>query len=235
MQEQEIDLLELWDAIIGKWYLILLSMIIGGGIAFAFSTFVLPKLYESQTTMIVGKSEEAMKDQQNIQYNDVLTNQKLVTTYSEIMKSRSISERVINNLELDMDHDSLSKKLDISAVQNTEVISLTVTDTIPERARDIANETAEIFKDFIKTIMKVDNVQILDPAVTPDQPSSPNKIKNTALGALVGAFLIMVYLIIQVVNDQSIKSQDQIESNLELPVLGVVPVASKEELYDERK
>lgn len=231
MYEQEIDLLELWNAIIRKWYLFIIVMILGGGVAFAISTYVLPEQYQAQTTMIVGKPEEAMQSQVNIQYDEVLTNQKLVMTYSEIMKSRSISELVIHHLELDMDSEDLSKKLVIAAVQNTEVISLTVTDTIPERARDIANETAEIFQDSIKSIMKVDNVQILDPAITPEEPSSPNVLKNTILGAALAAFLLMAYLVIQVVLDQSIKSPDHIEAVLEVPVLGILPVAKKGELY----
>lgn len=231
MHEQEINILELWNALIRKWYLFILVMALGGGAFFSLSTFVLPEQYQAHTTMIVGKPEEAMHSQVNIRYDEVLTNQKLVMTYSEIMKSRSISELVIHNLDLDMDHEDLSKKLKIAAVQNTEVISLTVTDTVPERARDIANETVEIFQASIKSIMKVDNVQILDPAITPDEPSSPNVIKNTVLGAVLAAFLLMIYLVIQVILDQSIKSPDHIEAVLGTPVLGILPVAKKGELY----
>ncbi len=228
MVEQEIDLLEIGSALLKKWYLILLVMLIGGGIAFSISAFVLPELYTATTTMIVGKSEEVMKDQSSVEYYDILTNQKLVKTYSEIMKSRSVAEHVIENLALDVSAEELAKMLAVTSVQDTEIISLAVTNTIPERAKDIANEAAEVFQANVASYIKGADVHILDPALTPTDPSAPKTMKNIALGALAAFFMVVAAIVIRVMTDQSIKSQEHIESVLEIPVIGIIPLTYRE-------
>ena len=161
--------------------------------------------------------------QANVELGQIEANKALISTYSEIVKSRGIADKVISNLNLDMDYEEFSEKVSIESVKDTQIISVMVVDTIPERAQDIANETANIFKDSIGDIMKVDNVQILDGATLPEKPSSPNIKKNTAIGVVLGLILGVMISIFKEISDTTIKSQDDINKYFDLPVIGIIP------------
>lgn len=219
---EEISLLELIEGIKRRIKWIILFMILGGLLAFGVSKFLIRPEYEASTTMIIGKPKDYEKTD-NIQYDQVMLNQKLVSTYSEIIKSRGIAEQVIKNLQLDFDLEKYQKKVEVEPVKDTELISVKVRDNIPQRATDIANETAEIFQKDIKTIMHVDNVNILDEAVIPDKPSSPKIMRNTALGALLGLFISSFIAVFIEINDTRIKSAEELQEKFNIPVLGVIP------------
>lgn len=226
MNEQEIDLIELFNNIKKHTLLIIILGLLVGGISYGISSYVLTPKYDSNATMIVSNStstDNQNPQQDNVDFGQIQANKALISTYSEIVKSRGIADKVINNLNLDMDYEEFSEKVSIESVKDTQIISVMVVDTIPERAQDIANETANIFKDSIGDIMKVDNVQILDGATLPEKPSSPNIKKNTAIGVVLGLILGVMISIFKEISDTTIKSQDDINKYFDLPVIGIIP------------
>lgn len=226
MNEQEIDLIELFNNIKKHTLLIIILGLLVGGIAYGISSFVLTPKYDSNTTMIISNStnvDSQNMPQANVELSQINANKALISTYSEIVKSRGIADKVISNLNLDMDYEEFSEKVSIESVKDTQIISVMVVDTIPERAQDIANETANIFKDSIGDIMKVDNVQILDGATLPEKPSSPNIMRNTAIGVVLGLILGVMIAIFKELADTTIKSQDDINNYFDLPVIGIIP------------
>ncbi len=226
MDEQEIDLVELSKKLSKHLPLIILFSIIVGVISFALSKYVVTPKYDSNATMIVSSStqnNDPNNPQTDVDYNQIQANKALTSTYSEVVKSKGIADKVINNLDLDMDYEEFSSKVSIEPVKDTQIISVKVVDTIPERSKDIANETANIFKDSIGDIMKVDNVQILDGATLPEGPSSPNIKKNTAIGIVLGLVLGVLIAIFKELSDKTIKSQEQVTKYFGIPVIGVIP------------
>ena len=226
MNEQEIDLIELFNNIKKHTLLIIIFGLLIGGISYGVSSYVLTPKYDSSATMIVSNStntDSQNLQQANVELGQIQANKALISTYSEIVKSRGIADKVISNLNLDMDYEEFSEKVSIEPVNDTQIISVMVVDTIPERAQDIANETANIFKDSIGDIMKVDNVQILDGATLPDRPSSPNIKKNTAIGLILGLILGVMISIFKELSDTTIKTQDDIGQYFDLPVIGIIP------------
>lgn len=226
MNEQEIDLIELFNNIKKHTLLIIILGLLIGGISYGISSYVLTPKYDSNATMIVSNStstDSQNPQDSNVELGQIQANKALISTYSEIVKSRGIADKVISNLNLDMDYGEFSEKVSIEPVKDTQIISVKVVDTIPERAQDIANETANIFKDSIGDIMKVDNVQILDGATLPSRPSSPNIKKNTAIGVALGLILGVMISIFKELADTTIKSQDDINKYFDLPVIGIIP------------
>ena len=226
MNEQEIDLIELFNNIKKHTLLIIIFGLLAGGIAYGISSFVLTPKYNSNATMIISNStnvDNQNMPQANVELSQINANKALISTYSEIVKSRGIADKVIKNLDLNMDFEEFSDKVSIESVKDTQIISVMVVDTIPERAQDIANETANIFKDSIGDIMKVDNVQILDGATLPERPSSPNIKKNTAIGVVLGLILGVMIAIFKELSDTTIKTQEDINQYLDLPVIGIIP------------
>ncbi len=231
MEEREIDLVELSKKLVKYIPLIIILSIIVGGLSFAISKFVIAPKYDSNATMIVSNSSQNNDPNNvptNVEFNQIQANKALVSTYSEIVKSKGIADSVIKNLDLDMDYDEFSKKVSIEPVKDTQIISVKVVDTIPERAKDIANETANIFKNSVGDIMKVDNVQILDGATLPEEPSSPSIVKNTAIGLVLGFILGIGFSILKELSDNSIKSVEDFNEYFDLPVLGIVPDRAQE-------
>lgn len=226
MNEQEIDLIELFNNIKKHTLLIIIFGLLAGGIAYGISSFVLTPKYDSNATMIISNStnvDSQNPQQANVELGQIQANKALISTYSEIVKSRGIADKVINNLGLNMDFAEFSDKVSIESVKDTQIISVKVVDTIPERAQDIANETANIFKDSIGDIMKVDNVQILDGATLPERPSSPNIKKNTAIGVVLGLILGVMIAIFKEIADTTIKTQEDINQYFDIPVIGIIP------------
>lgn len=221
---EEISLLQLWDGIRKRLpMIIVLTLVVGLG-SFLINYFVLPPKYEASTTMLISKPKDYNpQGADQINYDDILVNQKLVSTYSEIIRSRGIAKQVIDNLELDFDLADFEDRVSVQTVKDTEVISVKVVDTIPERAMDIANETSEIFRDSIKGIMSIDNVNILDAAELPTVPVSPRVLLNTVLGLLLGLMLGVFLAVIRETTDTTIKTTDEITKEFNLTVLGVIP------------
>ena len=230
MNEQEIDLIELAKKLIKHLPLMILLAILVGGSSFALSKFVITPKYDSNATMIVSSSKQSTdpnNPQAAVELSQINANKALISTYSEIVKSKGIADRVIANLGLDMDYEEFSNKVSIEPVKDTQIISVKVVDTIPERAQDIANETANIFKQSIGDIMNVDNVQILDGATLPEEPSSPKVMKNTAIGVILGFILGMAIVMIKELSDTRIKTSEDITTEFDIPVLGLIPDRKK--------
>lgn len=205
--------------------IILILTILFGGVGYIITKYVITPTYSSNTTMMVGIANQNNENNQedNMNFNQIQANKALISTYSEIVKSKGIADKVINNLKLNMDYSEFSKKVSIEPVKDTQIISVKVVDTIPERSCDIANETATIFKDTIGDIMKVDNVQILDGATLPNSPSSPNIFKNTIISLILGLILGLVIAIFKEIKDTSVNSQEQVMEYFDIPVIGVIP------------
>jgi len=220
---EEIELRELIYVIWKRLWVIALITILSVTTSGLISYFVLEPEYQTFTTLMVGKQQTYNED---IQYNDILVNQKLVNTYGEIAKSRAVSSEVIRNLGLNITPELLSGRVNVSSVRDTEIIKIQANDNDPELAAKIANETAKVFMKHVVSIMKLENVQVIDRAEIPINPIKPRPMLNIAiaavLGVMLGGFLVffLEYL------DNTIKTLTDVEKHLDLPVIGMIPKSS---------
>ncbi|MDN4071757.1 YveK family protein [Fictibacillus terranigra] len=219
--EETINLKEIYQTIRKRLLIIALITIAAVAISGIVSYFVLTPIYQSSTQILVN--QERKKDVPD--YNQVQTNVQMVNTYSVIIKSPAILSKVINNLNLNTTVEELTNKLTINSEQESQVFNVTVQDPDPAMAVKIANNIATTFKDEIPSIMKIDNVSILSKAELKENPSpvKPNPMMNMAIALVIGlmagaglAFLLE-YL------DNTLKTEQDIENFLELPVLGAIP------------
>ena len=208
--EYEIDLRDIFNVLKKRWLMICsitaTSVIIAGVISF----FILSPVYKQNQESIMT-------------YNDLTMSQKLVNTYSEIIKSRSISEAVIKQLNLDLTAEELSKKITVSKVNDTEIIRIKVSDTNPETATLLTNTIADVFKKEIKNIMEIDNVSTIDTAQVPECPVKPNKIMNMAIAGVFGMMVSVGLAFILEFLDRTLKIPTDVERQLGLPLIGAIP------------
>ena len=131
---------------------------------------------------------------------------------------------MIAQLKLDMTHEELLKKLSVDTPTDTRVVSITVTDTDPYTAAQIANAVRDIAS---QQVMDIKAVNVVETANIPDEPSSPSVPKNGVIGGLLGILLAAAVVIIVYLTNDTVKTPEDVEKYLGLSVLGTIPYSSK--------
>ena len=222
---EELNLKEMWDYYVSKIFIIIFSFLFCVVAVLFYGVFLENPVYSSYTTIVlVGNSQT--ESQTGITQNDVTLNQKLVSTYQEIIKSRRILSQVINNLKLDLSSSTLASHVSVASEKDTELIRITVTNEDAVLARDIANEIASVFNKEIVEIYNIKNVNVIDDAEVASSPSNMSILKKMFLGAIVGFVLSCMIIFVFFYFDTTIKSLEEIEEKLGLPVLGGIPYNS---------
>ena len=201
-----------------KW-IIGLSLL-GALIAMLLTTFLLTPKYEERTQVIVNQSE----DSKTFNHDDIQASLQLINTYSEIMKSPSILEEVMKNLNIKGDVADFSKNIEVSHSEESQVLNILVKDENPERAVAIANEVAAVFQKQIPDIMNVDNVSILAKAELDKnpQPVSPMPAINVAIGFILGMLIGLALAFLRAVLDKRVQTEEEVSRVLDIPVIGSV-------------
>ncbi len=218
--EIEIDLLEIFGLFLSRWILILLVALTTAMIGFAISFFLIDPTYESTTKIYILNKN----DNQNVTYSDMQLGSQLTKDYSELINSRYVLEEVIQKLHLDLDYQGLKAKVSVSTPSDTRIVSITVTDTDPVEAMNIANAVRESASNHIGNVMDIDAVNVVESANMPTQKADPSYTKWTMMGGVLGAFIICAIILIQYLLDDTIKTSEDIERYLGLSTLGLIPV-----------
>lgn len=217
--EYTIDLRDIFRIVRKRMALVLLIPFMAVLTATLVTLFVMPKIYQASTTLIVGQSPT----QTQIVYNDILLNRQLVKTYRQIAHSNRVMEPVIKELRLDITPERLRSAVDVTQLGDTELIKVSVEHIDPYTAMVVANSVAKSFMANIVEIMQVDNVTVVDEARTPQQPIKPQKKLIIAVAGFLGLMssLFLVFLLEYL--DNTIKTPNDVERYLGLPVLATVP------------
>lgn len=228
---EEIDLKELFQMFWAKKTQIFLIVAIFCIVGFIYSIgFVTPKYKASTTLVLVKAGTETVdpvtgKETTSLTANDVTLNSKLVATYSEIIKSKSILREVMSNLEItDLEEEEIRENITVSAVEDAEVIQITVVNKNAVYASKIANEIAEVFSEKVTDIYNINNVHILDEAEVPEGPYNVNHIKDVIIFMFIGIVIAGAYVLIANMLDTTVKTTEDIEKNVGLPVLASIPI-----------
>jgi len=216
---EELDIREVIAIIRKNLWIIILFTLLAAILSGIISTFFLSEVYASSTTLIVSKKYETT-DQ--LQLSDVNLARNLVDTYSVIIKSNRVLEKVISNYS-NLTLGQLKSKISVSSEGNTEVLRIRVEDEIPERAADIANSLANVFIEEVNQLLKMENVQVIDVAKTSYAPVRPRVKMNIAVAALVGLMVGVGIAFLREFLDNTIKTPEDVQKYLDLPVIGMIP------------
>lgn len=223
--EIEIDLRELLLELLAYWQLILISIILAGGIAFAVSKFMMVPKYQSTSELYVLTKSTSITSLADIQTGTSLTNDYIV-----VVKGRPVLEQVIQNLGLREDYKSLRDRVELNNPSNSRILEITVTDENPELAKTIADQIAKVSSAFIAEKMDQDPPTIIQNGYADGSPVSPNILKNTVLGGMLGAMLSIALVVISYLFNDTITGPEDIEKKLGMNVLGSLPMEEIE--YD---
>lgn len=217
----ELDLRRVLIILSRRLRTVLLIMILAGCAAFSFSTWMIPKKYSASVSMFVYNQEN--RTGTNITSGDLLTSQKLVSTYMVILKSNSVLEKVSAETGGEYSSEDIKSMLKTGAINETEAFNITVTSKNPETSQKIANTIAKIVPAEIKRVVKAGAVEVIDYALLPEIPASPNVERNTLIAMLLGLLAACAAVLLFEMADNAIRSEEELGAVFEIPVLGVIP------------
>ena len=222
--EVGIDLIILIKVILRKWLIISIITIAVASVVGAYAYVALDDTYTAESSMIVQVTNNGDSD-----YTNLLTGQRLVNTYTEIAESDRVFDELRLNLDIDISNGGLRNMITANSVSDTLIINLKVESEDSELTSDIANEVVAIVRDLSTEFEGLDNVEVLDIATVPVNPSGPNRTLYLAVGILLGGMIGVGIVLAFEFLDKNIKTGKDIENILGLRLLGTIPDYDMEE------
>lgn len=221
---EEIDLKEIFLMFWKKKLEIILIIAIFAILGYVYTMAFTSPMYTSSTTLVLAGTNSEQEGESSITTNDLTLNSKLVSTYSQLVKSNKVVRQVISNLGIDISENELRNNISVSSVSDTELIKITVKTDNPKYSADIANETAKVFTSEVAEIYNINNVHVVDEAEESSVPSNIDHKKDIIMFAAIGVVIAFIYVIIAAMLDTTVKTEEEIERLVNLPVLASIPI-----------
>lgn len=162
-----------------------------GALAALVVTLVTTPQYEAHATLYV--STEGGSPVNNASYQETAASQQIALSLSKLVTAGDVIDHVNQDLKLNRSPAQLANTISATVEPETVLIDLAVRDSSPNAARDIANSTALAFTDFVANLQVKTSpstpkpqVTLVQPAITPESPITPNPTRNVGLGVLGG-------------------------------------------------
>lgn len=222
--ELEIDLWEIIRVLWSRAPVIILSGIVLALVAIVGTKLFITPQYQSTTRMYVL----AKQNNDTLTNSDLQTSTLLTNDYAELIQSRTVTEAVIAQMNLDLTHEELLNKLEVTVPADTRILTISVTDPDPYMARDLANTIRDTASEHIQQVMDVEAVNVADEANIPEQPVSPNTMRNGLIAGVLGCVIAVAVILVQYLTNDTIKTSEDVERYLQLSTLGMIPLDENE-------
>ncbi len=220
----EIDVLALLQKLWTKKVFILFTAFYVAAFSFLVTYFFIQPTYTSTTRIYVVNQAT---DNNNLSAQDLQAGTYLANDYKEIITSNDVLSEVIKDEKLNMTEAELAKMISVNIPTDTRLISISVNAKTGQDAQILANKVREVASKKIKKVTKVEDVTMLEEAKLPESPSSPNIKLNVLLGAVLGAFLAVVGVLVREILDDRVRRPEDVEDALGMTLLGIVPDKDK--------
>ena len=221
------DLLSYFKKHLILFILVVLFVVSAGTI---YSVFILKPEYKSQATVILSSDKS-----KNTVQSEINANKNLIDTYTEVVKSHRVLDRVKSEMQIEDTYEQLVKKVTVASLKDTEIISISVVDLNKNHSYSLANKIADTFTDEIGQIYNDKSVNVLDRAVEPQKPYNVDIVKQEAIYVAAGIVLATAVIFLMFYFDRTIKTTEQIEQLFKLPIYGKVRKLETEKQKQQRK
>lgn len=224
-EELQIDLVALAKYLLSRWFYVFLATAISAMIAFTYTVQCIAPLYSSGASLYVNNGRLSLSGTSfGIDSVDLMASRSLVETYIVILRDRQTLEEVIEKADLPYSYYQLDGMISASAINETEVLRVTVTSPDPLEAATIANAIVEVLPKRITQIIDGCNVSLVSGAIPNTSPVFPNVRGNTMKGALVGFVLCAGVFVLMFLLDTQIHSEDYLVTTYpDVPILTAIP------------
>lgn len=219
--EDTVSIKDIMKIMLKRWKLIIFITILFTSITGVISFYFITPIYNASTQLLVNQRNS----ENQLDFTRLQSNVELINTYRLIIKSPIILDEVIKELKLEQSEGELYESINVKSFEGSQIFQIEVENSNPDRAVDIANSIASNFQREIKNIMSVDNVSILTKAKSKEAPLpiKPKPIVNIAIGLVIGIMAGIGLSCLFEFLDKTIKSSDDIDIHLGIPVLGSIP------------
>lgn len=232
--EETISLKEIF-AVLRKRIVMILSLIVSfAAIAFLASYFLITPTYQASASVVVNQEENVDVTALN---NAIQSNISLINTYKIVMTSPVILDEVAKEMNVSLSSSELAEKMEVTSEADTQIITVTATDTSQGKAAELANTTVDVFQKEIPELMNLENVKPLSLAETVENPSpaSPNILLNTAIALVLGAMVGIGLAFLLEYLDNTVKTEADIEKRIGIPVIGIISHMTEEDMKTNKQ
>lgn len=220
-----IDLRDLIAHLLNKLWIILVVTFLAASISYSYSRFIITPQYTSTTSLyILGKTQSFSE----LSLSDLQIGSQLTSDYIILIQSRPVMEKVIENLDLDLTYSQLKERMNISNPNGTRILEISFKYPDAYMAKVIVDEITKVSCIRISEIMDLEQPNVFENGYIPEQPSSPNILKNTVIGAFLGFVLCVGVLVVLYILDDTINTEEDIERYLGLSTLGSIPLVENQ-------
>lgn len=223
--EIELDFGELTRFLLKKLWIIMSVVLVCAVAGFLVTYFLVPPVYEASTRIYVLNRSSGT----GLSYSDYQISNQIVADYKVLITGRNVTGETIENLGLDMSHEELERMIEVTAPENTRVLQITIRDTDPGRAMEIANYVRQIASEQIQQIMDVDSVKLVYEAELPTEPAAPDVMLVVLVCGILGLAGSVGVLTWIHVTDDTIRTEEDVEQYLGFGVMGVIPASAEME------
>ncbi len=238
--DRQINLMELLKLYMKRWWCLVLALILGAGLAGAYTSLFVTPMYTSYGTLYsenTTKKEFSIEGETNL--NAVMVRKELVTTYAEMLSSNTFLAQVAEASDLGYTGSDILGMISMTDKNDTEILVISVTTPDAKESQIIAQKIVDLAPAFVEQITKGNGtVTVLDQPVTSDTPSSPNMSRNIQVGAFLGLLISLIIVFAIEMLDNKVKDADAVAETFKYPVLGEVPyftTVSKKETRRRKK
>ena len=219
MEEQVISLSEIFEALKKRWIMIATITIIATIISGILSFFVIKPTYETSTKVFIGKEESNLEGYNS---NDIQMYQKLLQTYAEAVKTNEVIKAAIENTSSSLSVSDVKSDLTVIPISDTQILQIKYQNGDPSEAKEILENITNQFVILAKELVTNGNVKVIEEVQLPQNPVAPNKKMNIAIAFLLGLMVSVGIVFLLEYLDSTYKNKDQLERDLDIPVIGVI-------------
>ena len=222
MEEQVISISEIIDAVKKRWKIIALTTVLATVVSGIFSFFIISPTYEASTKIFIGK-EGAESEGYNS--SDVSMYQNLIKTYSELIKTKDLVNKAIDNSQYDLSVNNVLNGITVNTLTGTQILQISYQSKSPSIAKNMLESITNEFITKAEELVPNGNVKILESVEIPKNPVAPNKTMNIAIAFILGMMVGFSIVFLLEYLDNTYKNKEQLEKDLDIPVLGVIPMS----------
>ena len=217
--EGDINIHDILESIKKRWQIIVICTLIATIIASVFSFFIIQPQYESSTKLFIGKEENA----QSYSQSDISMYQKLLKTYTEVIKTKDVMKASISAADVDISPSEVLANLSVVPVAETQIIEIKYKSKSAQDAWLLLEKIKDEFITVATELVPNVNIKVLEDVSRSEKPVSPNKNMNIAIAVLLGFAIGLGFVFLLEYLDNTYKTKDQLEKGFGIPVIGVIP------------
>lgn len=224
MDLETISIKEIFRIVKKRLKIIIIIPLITTILAIIYSFYIVIPKYEAYTKVFIGKE---IGDQEKYNNNDVEMYQKLLKTYSEVIKTNNLVTKALKEHNINLKSEAVLSALTALPRQDTQIIEIRYESSDKLLAGNVVSAITDEFVEISQDLISNGTVKIIEDVIIPPKPTNINKKLNTAIGLMLGFIISFSIIFLLELLDNTFKTKEKLERIMDAPTIGVIPSDAK--------